>query len=288
MNGIREEVRKRYGAIAGAPAPGAGGCCCGPTAGAGAGTATKAPADTGCCGSAHEIGLINGYSDSDLASVPDGSNLGLGCGNPSAIGSLQPGETVLDLGSGAGFDCFLAARKVGSSGRVIGVDMTTEMLERARSNAARGGFDNVEFLQGYIEELPLPDETVDVVISNCVINLSTDKPRVFREIARVLKPGGRMYVSDLVLTRPLPWFLRRSVALYAACVAGAMTRSAYLEAIEAAGLREITVASERPYPLDLMGADPTLARVARLARVFPPLRRRIETVVSVSVTAGKN
>lgn len=271
MSDVREGVRRRYGAVA----VGAGSCC-GPSSGG-----------SGCCGSAAQIGEANGYSIDQLSIVPEGSNLGLGCGNPTAIGSLQPGETVLDLGSGAGFDCFLAARAVGSEGRVIGVDMTPQMLEKARENAAKGGYRNVEFIEGFIEQLPLPDASVDVVISNCVINLSVDKPQVFREVARVLKPGGRMYVSDLVLTRPLSWLLRQSAALYTACVAGALTRSDYLAAIEEAGLSPITVVSERPYRLDVMTADPSLARLVRWARVLPPLRRRMESVVSLSVRAER-
>ncbi len=271
MSDVREGVRRRYGAVA----VGAGSCC-GPSSGG-----------SGCCGSAAQIGAANGYSIDQLSIVPEGSNLGLGCGNPTAIGSLQPGETVLDLGSGAGFDCFLAARAVGPEGRVIGVDMTPQMLEKARENAAKGGYRNVEFIEGFIEQLPLPDASVDVVISNCVINLSVDKPQVFREVARVLKPGGRMYVSDLVLTRPLSWLLRQSAALYTACVAGALTRSDYLAAIEEAGLSPITVVSERPYRLDVMTADPSLARLVRWARVLPPLRRRMESVVSLSVRAER-
>ncbi|TVR74511.1 MAG: methyltransferase domain-containing protein [Spirochaetaceae bacterium] len=290
MNDIREGVRKRYGSIAESA-----GSCCGytpaggaPAAGApSAGAPVAPPGASSCCGSAGEIGLVNGYTRSDISEVPEGSNLGLGCGNPTAIGSLREGETVLDLGSGAGFDCFLAARRVGAGGRVIGLDMTPQMLERARANAERGGYTNVEFIQGYIESIPLPDSSVDVVISNCVINLSVDKPQVFREVARVLKPGGRMYVSDLVLTRPLPALLRRSVALYAACVAGAMTRSDYLEAIASAGLAGITIVSERGYPLEVMSADPSLKRIATLVRLLPFLRRRVETVVSLSVRAEK-
>lgn len=271
MSEIREDVRKRYGSIAVSS-----GSCCNPDT------------SSDCCGSAQEIGLANGYSADNLSDVPDGANLGLGCGNPTAIGSLQTGETVLDLGSGAGFDCFLAARQVGPEGRVIGLDMTPEMLERARANAERGGFTNVEFVEGYIENIPLPDNSVDVVISNCVINLSTDKAQVFREVARVLKPEGRLYVSDLVLTRPLPRMLRKSVSLYVACVAGAMTRTDYLEAIRSAGLQDIAIVSERQYPLDVMTADPSLARVARLVRLLPFLRKRAESVVSLSLRASRD
>lgn len=270
MKDLREGVRRRYGTIAER-----GISCCGPSSG----TATS------CCGGADTAGAANGYSPGELEQVPDGANLGLGCGNPTALGSLQAGETVLDLGSGAGFDCFLAARKVGERGRVIGVDMTPSMLERARANALKGGYSNVEFVEGYIESLPVEDSSVDVVISNCVINLSVDKPQVFREIARVLKPGGRMYVSDLVLTRRLPAVLRRSMTLYSACVAGALTKQDYLRAIEEAGLQQIQVLSERVYSAELLLSDPTTARIAHISRLFPPLRGWVESVVSVSVVA---
>ena len=267
---VRRGVQRRYGAIAGA------GGCCGPAA-----------ITSACCGSSSEIGLLNGYSTVELSAVPEGANLGLGCGNPTAIGSLEPGETVLDLGSGAGFDCFLAARKVGPQGRVIGLDMTPEMLTRARANAERSGFTNVEFVEGFIEQIPLPDSSVDVVISNCVINLSVDKPQVFQEVARVLRPGGRMYVSDLVLTRPLPRWLRHSSSLYTACVAGALVREDYFRAIECAGLSELQVISDTHYPIDVLTADKSLARLVRLAKAFPPLRRRIEAVRSLSLTATR-
>ena len=167
--------------------------------------------------------------------IPEGANLGLGCGNPVALASLRPGETVLDLGSGGGIDCFLAARKVGPEGRVIGVDMTAEMIHLARENAQKSGLKNVEFRLGEIENLPLEDGSVDAVISNCVINLSTDKERVFREIYRVLKPGGRMMVSDIVLDGELPAKVKDSVAAYTGCIGGALKRDDYLAAIVKAG-----------------------------------------------------
>ncbi|HEX7070412.1 MAG TPA: arsenite methyltransferase [Rhodothermales bacterium] len=205
----------------------------------------------GCgCGSDADFDAIAsavGYSEEELEGSPEGANLGLGCGNPTAIDAIPEGATVLDLGSGAGMDCFLAARKVGPAGRVIGVDMTPEMIARARENAAKAGFENVSFRLGEIEDLPVDDASVDVVISNCVINLSPDKPRVFREAFRVLKPGGKLMVSDLVLTGELPDSVRRSVEAYAGCIAGAEPRYRYLAQIEAAGFRRIQEAGVSDY-----------------------------------------
>jgi SAM-dependent methyltransferase len=218
---IKETVRKEYGNIA-----------------AGRGT--------GCCGSgaAEAAARQIGYNHADLEAVPEGANLGLGCGNPTAIAALRPGETVVDLGSGAGFDCFLAARQVGLTGRVIGVDMTDEMLEKARQNAAKGGYTNVEFRKGDIEALPLPDASVDVVISNCVLNLVPDKRQAFSEIARILKPGGRLAVSDIVLERPLPAEIGDSAAAFVGCISGAIERDEYLRLLREAGLSEVRVTQE--------------------------------------------
>lgn len=215
---IRDAVRQRYGDIARV----GGGCGCGTGA-------------SSCCGpaSAGTPPLNLGYSPEETASAPDGANLGLGCGNPLALASLQPGQTVLDLGSGAGFDCFLAARAVGETGRVIGVDMTPEMVSKARANAVNGKYANVEFRIGEIEHLPVADASADVIISNCVINLSPDKPQVFREAFRVLKPGGRLAISDIVATAPLPEPVRNDLALYTGCMAGAV-QAGELEALLAA------------------------------------------------------
>ncbi len=200
------------------------GCGCGPT----------------CCGSAtEEFAKGIGYSEEDLKHVPQEANLGLGCGNPTAVAGLKPGEVVLDLGSGAGMDCFLAAAKVGPQGRAIGVDMTPEMIAQARRNAEKAGVKNVEFRLGEIEALPVADNSVDVVISNCVINLSTDKPRVFQEIRRVLKPGGRVAVSDMVLLKELPESVRKDAQAYVGCVAGALFLEDYKKVVLSAGFEDV-------------------------------------------------
>ena len=185
-----------------------------------------------------------GYKAEQLEAVPDGANLGVGCGNPTAIDALRPGETVVDLGCGAGMDSFLAARAVGPEGRVIGIDMTDAMLEKARKNAEAVGSSNVEFRKGYIEALPIEDESVDVIISNCVINLSPEKHKVYAEAYRVLRPGGRVMVSDVVLERELPEVVLRSVDAYIGCVGGASLRGAYLQTIRDAGFSEVRVERE--------------------------------------------
>jgi SAM-dependent methyltransferase len=212
-----------------------------------------------CCGSsnlAEDISRRVGYTDEELSAVPEGANLGLGCGNPVALASLQEGEIVLDLGSGAGFDCFIAASKVGGTGKIIGVDMTPEMIEKATRNAQAGNFGNVEFRLGEIENLPVSDNQVDVVISNCVINLSPDKQKVFKEAFRVLKPGGRLMVSDMVLLKELPEAIKHSVEAYVGCIAGAAMKEDYLAAIRSAGFHEIELFGEDLYPIELMANDP--------------------------------
>lgn len=236
---IRKTVRERYAGIANGE-----GSCCGPASECRGGDPAEA------------VSRTIGYSSEEMKAVPEGANLGLGCGNPTALASIQPGETILDLGSGGGFDCFLAARRTGAGGRVIGVDMTPEMVEKARENARRGGIGNVEFRLGEIENLPVPDASVDLVLSNCVINLSVDKNRVFAEAFRALRPGGRMMISDLVLERPLPEEIRESVSAYVGCVAGALPKEEYLEAIRTAGFTEVEIVEETPFPASGFVADP--------------------------------
>lgn len=203
--------------------------------------AAVARGEASCCGApVDDVALSIGYSDEELALAGD-ANLGLGCGNPLALTEIAPGMTVLDLGAGAGFDAFLALSRVGPTGRVIGVDMTDDMLALARANAEKRGANNVEFRKGFIEHLPVQDRSVDYVISNCVINLSADKPSVFREIARVLKPGGRFAVSDIVLLKPLPSELARDIAAYVGCISGASLLTDYLGFALAAGLRDLSI-----------------------------------------------
>ncbi len=258
------------------------GTCCGGSNGGG-----------GCCGpttlSPEQVALAVGYADDDLSALPDGSNMGLSCGNPTALASLKPGEVVLDLGSGGGFDCFIAGPKVGAAGKVIGVDMTPEMLSKARTNLSkyreRSGIDNVEFRLGEIEHLPVADATVDVVISNCVINLAPDKRQVWREIARVLKPGGRVAVSDLALLKPLPQAVRDDLEALVGCIAGAESVDDIRAAVLDAGLTDLQLVAKPQY-IEAMTSwqDPLYKRVAAS---LPEGAKMGDYVVSLDVAAKR-
>ncbi|WP_428387939.1 arsenite methyltransferase [Mucisphaera sp.] len=247
----------------------------------------------GCCGpttlTPEQVALAVGYDDSALNALPEGANMGLSCGNPTAIVSLKPGEIVLDLGSGGGFDCFIAGPKVGAEGRVIGIDMTPEMLAKARQNIdgyrQQSGLDNVEFRLGEIEHLPVADGTVDVVISNCVINLSPDKPQVWREIARVLKPGGRVAVSDLALLKPLPQPVREDLEALVGCVAGAELVEDIRAAVQAAGLTDLQL-TPKPEYIEAMTnwQDPLYQKVAAS---LPEGAKVSDYVVSLDVTGRR-
>ena len=250
---------------------------------------TLSPLKSCCCGGASEtISIKLGYSEEELHAVPEGANLGLGCGNPIALASLKEGETVLDLGSGAGFDCFLAAQRAGPHGRVIGVDMTPEMLAKARQNAERGGYQNVEFRQGELENLPVENSSVDIIISNCVINLSPDKRTVFKEAFRVLKPGGRIMVSDIVKERELPPNIQNTIEAYIGCIAGAVRKEEYLSMIREAGFQEVRIVDAKIFPLDLMANDPTAQQIINDESITPEdIEEASRSTVSVKVSAIK-
>ncbi len=268
---IRKFVRDRYAGIAMQ-----GGSCCG--------------TNTACGGSgfAELASRKVGYSKEELESVPQGANLGLGCGNPIALASLKEGETVLDLGSGAGFDCFLAAREVGPAGQVIGVDMTPEMIEKARENARKGGYGNVEFRLGEIEHLPAADGSVDAVISNCVVNLSTAKERVFAEAYRVLKPGGRVMISDLVLSRELPEGMAGSLAAYAGCISGAVRKEEYIHYLEMTGFRDIRVVEESRFDVAVNEKDTYARGIAESFNVpLEAVREAAGAILSVRIFGAK-
>jgi len=219
-----------------------------------------------CCGSdisKEKISKRIGYGEEEINSVPEGSNLGLGCGNPVALASLKTGDTVLDLGSGAGFDCFLAAKKVGKNGKVIGVDMTPEMIEKANENARKGNYKNVEFKLAEIEKLPVCDNSVDVIISNCVINLSPEKSKVFNEAFRVLKSGGRLMIADIVLLKELPEEIKSSISAYIGCLSGAMMKDKYLKVIKNAGFKDVRIIDETTFPPELIlsASDPIIKSI---------------------------
>jgi len=239
---IKKAVRESYARVATGSS-----CGCGSASGV-------------CCSQPdnnQEISKKIGYSSEELEKIPKGADLGLGCGNPLALASLKKGEVVLDLGSGAGIDCFLAAQAVGSEGRVIGVDMTPEMLEKARENVNKSNYKNIEFRLGEIENLPVPDGIIDIVISNCVINLAPDKKRVFAEAFRVLKSGGRIMVSDIVLIRELPEVIKNNMASYVGCISGAVIKDDYLNAIRDAGFKDVIIVDESVFPLDYIVSNET-------------------------------
>lgn len=271
-NDVREHVRARYGKIASQ-----GGSCCGPSSGCGG------------AGDADQLAKSIGYSEAALKELPEGANLGLSCGNPVAIAGLKAGEVVLDLGSGAGFDVFQAGRAVGATGRVIGVDMTPEMIAKARANVQayreRSGLGNVEFRLGEIEHLPVEDGSVDVVLSNCVINLSPHKPQVWREIARVLKPGGRVSVSDMALLRPLPPAIANQVEAWSGCIAGAVTVAEYEDTVRKAGFENPRLTPKNGYVSALAKSDDPILKQA--VDLLPEGASAEEYLVSLNIEAVK-
>ncbi len=282
---LRDRVREGYAEIArsgqwsgvkaATEAQDAAGCCGG----------------GGCCGpttlTADQVALAVGYAGQDLTILPEGSNMGLSCGNPTALASLKPGEVVLDLGSGGGFDCFIAGPKVGAEGRVIGVDMTPEMLTKARGNLAKyreqSGLDNIEFRLGEIEHLPVPDASVDVVISNCVINLSPNKRQVWREIARVLKPGGRVAVSDLALLKALPQGIRDDLEALVGCVAGADLVDEVRASVLEAGLTDLEITAKPQYIEAMTNWEDPLYK--KIAAALPEGAKMSDYVVSLDIAA---
>jgi SAM-dependent methyltransferase len=278
-NDIKAAVRERYASAATQKAP----CC------------TPDTASDSCCGGTTPGAAVTafdavamGYSPADLSSIPDGADLGLGCGNPLAVLELREGETVLDLGAGAGKDCFIAAKYVGPTGRVIGVDMTPEMVAKARRNAAEFAGDNVEFRLGEIEHLPVGDASVDAIISNCVINLVPDKRQVFADAFRVLRPGGRLSVSDIVLLGDVPLRIRDSVEAYVACLSGAVLREDYLAMMADAGFRDLRVTEERGFALDDIASDDILEEFkAHTGATEVELRQAANVFQSIRVAATK-
>ncbi|MEM1114946.1 MAG: arsenite methyltransferase [Bacteroidota bacterium] len=246
------------------------------------------PGDAAPTDTARRVAQTVGYTEADLDAAPEGSNLGVGCGNPVALSRIEAGDTVLDLGSGAGFDCFLAAQHVGASGRVIGVDLGDEMLALARKNAEACGLDNVTFVQGDIEDVPLESDSVDRVISNCVINLAPDKPRVFAEAHRVLRDGGSFHISDIVLTGEIPDEIRNSEAGLIACISGAARLDDYLQYAEAAGFTDVRVDTETDFPLELILTDPVAQRVLADLRLNAEQVEEIRSSVkSISMSGTK-
>lgn len=274
---IRDAVRERYGRIAKSetvnPGTSPAASCCTPSTS----TAQTIPMASCCSGgsspSREEMSAAIGYTNEDIHNVPDGANMGLGCGNPVALASLKTGETVVDLGCGGGFDCFLASKEVGKSGKVIGVDMTPEMITKARENAEKAGASNIEFRLGEIEHLPVADNSADIIMSNCVINLSPDKLGVYRDAFRVLKPGGRLAVSDIVATAPVPEEIRKNLALLTACIGGAATIEETEHMLKEAGFQDIKITPNE--------------RSGDLIREWIPGKQIEDYVVSASIEAVK-
>jgi ubiquinone/menaquinone biosynthesis C-methylase UbiE len=289
---LRQIVRERYAKVAvGRPESSS---CCGPTA------FTENPALSSCSSNgcsplmlpADKVGDFMekysaklGYTEEDLKTVPGGANLGLGCGNPTAHASIQEGETVLDLGAGGGLDCFIAADKVGKTGKVIGVDMTPQMIDRARKNARKGNYENIEFRLGEIENLPVANDSVDLIMSNCVINLSPNKDRVFNEAFRVLKPGGRIMISDIVLLKELPDFIKENNEAYTGCIAGAIMKDRYLGLIEEAGFQDVEILEESTFStVDFLLDDPTVkAALEEQGRTLEDLKNLEEYITNSSI-----
>ena len=263
---VRKMVREGYGKIAKQQQ---GNCGCG-------------------CGSATNVSEQVGYSKEELTSVPQGADLNLGCGNPVALASLKPGETLIDLGSGGGLDCFIAAKKVGEKGKVIGVDMTPEMLDRARANLRKGKYTNVEFRLGEIENLPVADNTADIIISNCVINLSPNKQRVFNEAYRVLKPNGRLMISDMVLLKTIPEAILKNISAYIGCISGAEKKSVYVNLIKQAGFKNVQIIEETKMPIEALISEETATQILKDLKITR--KEAAETfgaAVSIKVSATK-
>jgi SAM-dependent methyltransferase len=266
---MKDFVKKIYGSIAKKKQEN----CCGPT----------------CCSSNTPTASEKvGYTKEELSSIPEDANMGLGCGNPVALASLKKGETVVDLGAGGGIDAFLASKRVGDSGRVIGIDMTKEMVDKAKANAERGGFKNVEFKLGDIEDIPLKEDVADCIISNCVINLAEDKQKVFNEAFRILKPGGRLMVSDMVLVGELPAKVSKSAQMYAGCIAGALKKEDYIDKIDKAGFKDIDIVKEDPVRLsDYIGPDKMISDIAK-DMSEDEINSIDKTVVSIKISAYKS
>lgn len=244
-----------------------------------------------CCDTkeiATAIGKKIGYSEDELKNVPEDANLGIGCGNPTALASIRKGETILDLGSGAGFDCFLASKETGETGKIIGVDITPEMVALAKKNADKGNYKNVEFKVGEIENLPIESSSIDLIISNCVINLSNQKEQVFKEAFRVVKPKGRIMISDIILLKNLPDYVKNSVEGHIACLAGAVKKEDYINAITRAGFTDISFIKESKFPIELMLNDPIAEKIVRENNLTEKEISEIaNSIASVSISAKK-